>query len=137
MQLPTRLPEDLDLVDHLRHAVQPGNGGLRQLLQIEAGDLAAEIELPAVIFAPDPLHAQVRVVQNTVFRQGKDLVGLRFVLEGFQDNTPLEGPAVKNSVLSRTIIVMRDMPSWQGGNIIVLRYACDPGQPAGPVNGSF
>ena len=78
------LPKNLDLVDYLRHAFQSGNGGLRQLLQIETGNLAAEIEPPAVIFAPDSLCGQVRVVQNTVFRHGKDLVGLRFVLEGFQ-----------------------------------------------------
>ena len=101
----TLLPNDLDLVDHLGHAVQPGNGGLGQLLQIETWDLAAKIEPLAVVFAPDSLHREVRLVQDPVFRQGKDLLGLRFVLEGFQDNTPLEGLAVKTLGSTTRLIV--------------------------------
>jgi len=44
--------------------------------------------MPAVIFAPDSLDGQVRLVQNTVSCQGSNLVGLRFVLKGFQKNPP-------------------------------------------------
>ena len=77
-----RLPENFDLVDHLRHAFHAGNGRLRQLLQIETGDLPAKIKLPAAKVAPDSLHGQVRVVPNTIFCRGDDLVGLYVVRKG-------------------------------------------------------
>ncbi len=97
------LPNNLDFVDHLGHAIQVGNSRLCQLLQVETWNLAAEIEPHALIFTPDSLHRQMRLVQNTVLRQGEDLIGLFFVRQGFQDSIPLGGPAVKTSVLMQPL----------------------------------
>ena len=63
---------------------------LRQLLQVVAGNVAVEIESLAAVFAPDPLHVQMRMIDEAVLRLGKDFLVRLLIVEDFQDDTPLQ-----------------------------------------------
>jgi hypothetical protein len=54
------------------------------------------------------------MVQDPLFRRGKDPAGLRFILEGFQDNTPLEGLGVKTSGSTTPLLLRARGPFGKG-----------------------
>lgn len=98
------LPQDLDFVYDLRNAVNPGNGRLRQLLKIKAGNLAPQDQPHVAIFAPDSLNRQMRMALNAFFRSVKDLAGLRFAVERVQYCAPLVGPFIRTLILLRRVV---------------------------------
>jgi hypothetical protein len=69
-------PEDFDFVDDLFDAFHIGNGFLGELFEIETRHLSAQYEPSGVEIAPNPLHGQVRLVDDSTFGGFGDLLGL-------------------------------------------------------------
>ena len=62
-----RLPNHLDVVDHLNDASHPGNRFLGKLLEVEARHLASEEKPTTIMLAPDSLKGQMRLTANSLF----------------------------------------------------------------------
>jgi hypothetical protein len=72
---PATLPENLDLVNHLVHALQSGHGDLGKLLVIEARHLPVKKEAAIVEFAPNALHAQMGLPDQPGLGGGGRMLG--------------------------------------------------------------
>ena len=57
-------PHHLDLVDYFPHSFHSDDRFLGKLLEIEARHLTPKQQSPSVEFAPEPLHRQMRLMEN-------------------------------------------------------------------------
>ena len=106
------LPEDFDFVNHLSHPVQPGDCGLCQLFQIEAGHLAVKIERRPAKFAPYSLDRQVRLLQKAVPRRGGDQVASSLL--GGEIPLPRSVPRTCPEIVPRLACNRMEWVFWNG-----------------------